>query len=208
MCATASQQSQAAARISVLDVPGLARRGRCSQVRSDRTASAGSISTTRRHGPTGSWRPGAPEDQGEFAMTTIYAATEDSLVCLSDANGGWEARRQLQGRAPRCIAVDPRRPERVWCGTAGAGIWRSVDSGATWQAAGSELAAAHVSAVAVSPDERVGEDGVVYAGTDPSALFRSEDGGATWNELAAMRALPSAPPRTFPPRPETSHVRW
>ncbi|MDQ6792252.1 MAG: glycosyl hydrolase [Candidatus Dormibacteraeota bacterium] len=141
-------------------------------------------------------------------MTTIYAATEGSLVCLSDANGGWEARRQLQSRAPRCIAVDPRRPERVWCGTAGAGIWRTVDSGATWQAAGSELAAAHVSAVAVSPDERVGEDGVVYAGTDPSALFRSADGGATWKELAAMRALPSAPTWSFPPRPETSHVRW
>jgi photosystem II stability/assembly factor-like uncharacterized protein len=141
-------------------------------------------------------------------MTTIYVATENSLVCLRYANGGWEARRQLQGRAPRCIAVDPRRPERVWCGTGGAGIWRSVDSGATWRAAGSDLAAAHVSAVAVSPDERVAEDGVVYAGTDPSALFRSEDGGATWKELAAMRALPSAPTWSFPPKPETSHVRW
>lgn len=141
-------------------------------------------------------------------MTTIYVAMEDDLACLRGGNGSWETCRQLQGRAPRCIAVDGRRPERIWCGTAGHGIWRSVDSGATWQATGSELATAQVSAIAVSPDERAGEDGVVFAGTDPSALFRSEDGGATWKELAAMRALPSAPSWSFPPRPETSHVRW
>jgi photosystem II stability/assembly factor-like uncharacterized protein len=48
----------------------------------------------------------------------------------------------------------------------------------------------------------------VYAGTDPSTLYRSEDGGATWEELAAMRALPSAPSWSFPPQPATSHVRW
>src|SRR5205807_4991118 len=125
---------------------------------------------------------GAGPEEG-FVMTTIYAAMDADLVCVRGGNGRWDASRQLQGRAPRSIAVDRRRPERIWCGTAGAGVWRSVDSGATWQAAGSELSTAHVSAIAVSADERVGEDGVVYAGTDPSALFRSDDGGATWQEL-------------------------
>jgi photosystem II stability/assembly factor-like uncharacterized protein len=133
---------------------------------------------------------------------------EDSLVRVRGGNGRWEADRQLEGRAPRCIAVDRRSPERVWCGTAGAGLWRSVDAGATWQPAGAQLAAAQVTAVEVSPDDRAGGDGAVYAGTEPSALYRSADGGATWEELAAMRALPSAPSWSFPPRPETSHVRW
>ncbi len=141
-------------------------------------------------------------------MTTIYLASHDSLICVRGGNGHWEARRQLHGRAPRSLAVDRHRPERVWCGTAGDGLWRSVDAGASWHRAGAGLAAAHVSAVAVSPHERAGEDGVVYAGTDPSALFRSEDGGATWEELTALRALPSASSWSFPPRPETSHVRW
>jgi photosystem II stability/assembly factor-like uncharacterized protein len=39
-------------------------------------------------------------------------------------------------------------------------------------------------------------------------LFRSADGGRTWAELEALRAIPSAPTWSFPPRPWTSHVRW
>src|SRR3712207_1736961 len=39
-------------------------------------------------------------------------------------------------------------------------------------------------------------------------LFWSGDGGATWEELESLRAIPSAPGWSFPPRPWTSHVRW
>jgi photosystem II stability/assembly factor-like uncharacterized protein len=133
-------------------------------------------------------------------VTTIHAATGDAIVRARGLDARWQADPPGEVPRPRAIAVDPRRPERVWCGTAGAGVWRSLDAGASWQAAG--LASAQVSAVSASPD------GVLYAGTEPSALFRSEDGGATWEDLPAMRALPSAPTWSFPPRPETSHVRW
>jgi photosystem II stability/assembly factor-like uncharacterized protein len=50
--------------------------------------------------------------------------------------------------------------------------------------------------------------GVVYAGTEPSAVFRSVDGGESWVDLAGLRALPSADTWSFPPRPDTHHVRW
>jgi hypothetical protein len=133
-------------------------------------------------------------------MTTIYLAMDDELLVLRDT-GGWDARSELNGRAPRCLAVDPRDAARVWCGTSGSGVWRSDDAGATWRQAGA--GPADVSAVAVSPDE-----GAVYAGTDPSALYRSEDGGTAWEELTALLELPSRPTWSFPPRPETSHVRW
>jgi photosystem II stability/assembly factor-like uncharacterized protein len=63
-------------------------------------------------------------------------------------------------------------------------------------------------AVAVGALERVNDSAVVWAGTEPSALYRSEDGGRTWQECPALRALPSAPTWSFPPRPWTSHVRW
>jgi photosystem II stability/assembly factor-like uncharacterized protein len=62
--------------------------------------------------------------------------------------------------------------------------------------------------VAVSRLERNGDRGVVWAGTEPSALYRSEDGGRSWTECSSLRRLPSAPTWSFPPRPETSHVRW
>ncbi|HLF81108.1 MAG TPA: hypothetical protein VI410_05005, partial [Anaerolineales bacterium] len=48
----------------------------------------------------------------------------------------------------------------------------------------------------------------VYAGTNPSSVFRSEDGGESWRELSGMLSLPSAGEWSFPPHPETHHVRW
>src|SRR5437667_9560002 len=42
----------------------------------------------------------------------------------------------------------------------------------------------------------------------PSAVFRSDDGGDTWSESPGLRSLPSAQTWSFPPRPDTHHVRW
>jgi hypothetical protein len=136
-------------------------------------------------------------------MTTIHVALEDGLLVVRGGNGRWEAEPRMEGMAPRCLAADPAHPERVWCGTVRAGAWRSHDAGASWRAAGEALSALDLSALAVGPNEEV-----VYAGTDPSAMWRSEDAGRRWEELAAMSRLPSAPTWSFPPRPDTSHVRW
>jgi photosystem II stability/assembly factor-like uncharacterized protein len=136
-------------------------------------------------------------------MTTIYVALEEGLLVVRGENGHRDAGPRLEGTAPRCLAADPAHPERVWCGTVGAGVWRSDDAGASWRSAGEALSGLDVSALAVGP----GED-VVYAGIDPSAMWRSEDAGRRWERLAAMNRLPSAPTWSFPPRPDTSHVRW
>jgi hypothetical protein len=136
-------------------------------------------------------------------MTTIHVALDDGLLILRGDGGGWTADRRLEGMAPRCLAADPSNPERVWCGTDGAGLWRSGDGGEGWQAVGDDLNGRSMSAVAVAPDEEA-----VYTGSDPSAMWRTEDTGQEWEALTALNALPSAPSWSFPPRPETSHVRW
>lgn len=110
----------------------------------------------------------------------------------------------LRGNSPECLAVDPHHSGRVYCGTWGSGLWRSDDAGGRWEPVGSGISHGEITAVAVSPAER----GVVYAGTEPSAVFRSENGGETWSELSGLRALPSAEYWSFPPRPDTHHVRW
>lgn len=135
-------------------------------------------------------------------MTTIAVALDDGLLILRGGSGRWESEARLPGTAPGSLAVDPRHPERLWCGTAG-GAWRSEDAGASWVQAGAELAGRNVSAIAVAPDEEA-----VYAGIDPSALWRSDDRGRRWEALTELNALPSAPTWSFPPRPDTSHVRW
>src|SRR5207245_7457099 len=116
----------------------------------------------------------------------------------------WLVEERLVGRAPQSLAIDPANPARVYCGTAGSGLWRSDDAGRTWNPVGGGITYPEITAVAVHPVER----SVVYAGTEPSAVFRSENGGETWRELSGLRALPSSRSWCFPPRPETHHVRW
>ncbi|MBI2941502.1 MAG: glycosyl hydrolase [Chloroflexi bacterium] len=147
--------------------------------------------------------PATKEDD----VTTIYIATGDALAVVGRQDGAWRADLRLVGLPTQCVASDPLRPERVYCGTFGRGLWRSGDAGTTWQPVGDGISYGEVMSVAVSRLEHVGEYGVVWAGTEPSALFRSEDGGRTWQERPSLRALPSAPTWSFPPRPWTSHVR-
>ena len=140
-------------------------------------------------------------------MTRIYIAMEDELLVVGRNNGRWHTDQQMTGSSPQCVAVDPLRPERLYCGTANRGLWQSVDAGTSWKPVGEGIIHEAVMAVAISPAESADGHGVVYAGTEPSALFRSEDGGESWEELRGMRELPSASEWSFPPRPETSHVR-
>ena len=148
-------------------------------------------------------------------MTTIYIAMPDALLVVQrQQDGSWRGERRLEGMPAQCIATDPLRPEIIYCGTFGRGLWRSVDAGATWRQVGEgALRSPQIMAVVVSGVERAGaqgaqgEHGVIYAGTEPSALYRSEDGGQTWHALTELLDLPSAPTWSFPPRPHLSHVR-
>src|SRR5205807_734358 len=103
-------------------------------------------------------------------------AMSDALLVLKRSNGGWQVERRLEGMPTQCVAVDSLRPQLVYCGTFGRGLWRSNDAGASWQPIGRGITRPQLMAIAVSKIERVGEYGVVYAGTEPSALYRSEDG--------------------------------
>ncbi|WP_255197979.1 WD40/YVTN/BNR-like repeat-containing protein [Halorarius litoreus] len=58
----------------------------------------------------------------------------------------------------------------------------------------------HVTAVARGPE-------AWWAGTEPSAVYRSVDGD-DWDRLPELTTLDSADSWSFPPRPDTHHVRW
>src|SRR5215468_5978234 len=138
-------------------------------------------------------------------MTKLYIALEQALAVVSQHGQGWKGENHLAGNNTQCVAVDPLRPEHIYCGTFGQGLWRSRDAGASWEEVGPGIATRDVMAVSVSTLERIGDVGVVWAGTEPSALYRSEDGGSSWVERPALKYLPSAPTWSFPPRPWTHH---
>jgi hypothetical protein len=140
-------------------------------------------------------------------MMTLFVATEHGLLVARSALE-WTVERHLDGRAVECVAVDPLAPSRVYCGTAADGAWLSDDAGRSWAPAGPGVTHRAVTSVAVSAAETEDGPAVVYAGTEPSGVFRSADGGSSWAEMTGLLALPSKSGWSFPPRPDTHHVRW
>jgi photosystem II stability/assembly factor-like uncharacterized protein len=130
-------------------------------------------------------------------MNRLYAAADRAVAVVE--NGMVEL--TLQERGARCLAVDPRDPDTVYVGTSDEGLFKSSDSGRSWERL-SGVVHPRITSVAVSP-----VNGTLYVGTEPSSLFVSRDGGESWRELEGLKNLPSAPTWSFPPRPWTSHVR-
>jgi photosystem II stability/assembly factor-like uncharacterized protein len=68
---------------------------------------------------------------------------------------------------------------RIYVGTIGEGLWRSVDGGETFKrACDGMFVECHVRALVVHPDD----DRVLYLGCE-LGLFRSEDGADSWNRI-------------------------
>ncbi len=59
-------------------------------------------------------------------------------------------------------------------------------------------------AITASPVKR----DVVWVGTEPSEVWRSGDAGSTWEQTSRLETLSSSSEWSFPPRPDTHHVRW
>src|SRR5258708_18653310 len=72
----------------------------------------------------------------------------------------------------------------IFAGTAGSGVFRSTDDGATWTAVNAGLTSRDVFALLVA-------DSVLFAGTarNGGGIFRSRDNGTTWSAVGV--GLPS-----------------
>jgi photosystem II stability/assembly factor-like uncharacterized protein len=71
------------------------------------------------------------------------------------------------------------RPHRLYVGTIGEGLWRSLDGGATFKrTCDGMFVECHVRAIAVHPHD----DHILYLGTE-QGLHRSDDGADNWNRV-------------------------
>lgn len=128
----------------------------------------------------------------------IFVAMDDELAIFEYSSGNWHVGEELQGTEPNVVALDPSRPNRVYCGTFGKGLWVSDNAGKSWKR--SEHLTSAITTLALNSKS-------IYVGTEPSRIYRSDDGGKTWNHLSELERLPSSRSWSFPPRPYTSHVR-
>ncbi|QKY16172.1 hypothetical protein [Halorubrum sp. CBA1229] len=130
-----------------------------------------------------------------------------SVECLS-VTAGTEG--DADGAAASAAAAGSEAGARVLAGTFDAGLFRSLDGGETFERVARETLGPGgsgpdaVTAVATSPHD----PSVVWVGTEPSQAYRSLDGGATFERVEGLVDVPSAESWSFPPRPDTHHVRW
>ncbi len=145
----------------------------------------------------------------------------------SDGGGTWSHLGLTDGQQIPALAVDPRDSRRVFAAVQGhpygpsaeRGIYRSLDSGVTWQRVLYKDDDTGGSAVEIDPanpqivyaalwQARLGpwEDKNEFNGTG-GGLFKSSDGGSTWSRLASglpatltqinIALAPSAPSRIY-----------
>lgn len=137
-------------------------------------------------GPGGTWSPLGPAPlSGAESCCTQSTPNEPNAIYGT-----------VSGRVTS-IASDPSNSSIVYAGTAGGGVWKSVDGGDHWSSTsaaqpslnGAQGASA-IGALAIDPNH----PGVVYAGTgedngsDSQAgwgILKTTDGGASWTDLAS-----------------------
>lgn len=98
------------------------------------------------------------------------------------------------GGRTRAIVPDPDQANRIWLGSAGGGVWRSDDDGASWLPADDMMANLAVCALAMSPVRDSNGRRLMLAATGEgfgngdaiqgAGIFASFD-GANWTQLAS-----------------------
>jgi hypothetical protein len=84
--------------------------------------------------------------------------------------------------AARSIVVDPVTPTTLYAGLDGAGVYKSIDSGANWTAADTQPGNLNVRALVIPP----GNGGKLFAATYGGGVFKSTDSGASWAACAVQ----------------------
>jgi hypothetical protein len=55
-------------------------------------------------------------------MTKLIAGMQNSILVLESSKNGWKTQERLKGCEPQSIEIDPRNPERAYCGTFNDGL--------------------------------------------------------------------------------------
>ncbi len=127
-------------------------------------------------------------------ILTVSAFAADQPL----ANMKWrEIGPAVSGGRTAAVAGTPQDPNLYYVGTAGGGVWKSENGGATWTPVFDKEPVSAIGAVAIDPTNK----NVVWAGTGETnprndvsygdGLYKTTDGGKTWKMvgLAATRHI-------------------
>ncbi len=128
----------------------------------------------------------------------IYAGTASGGVWKSESGGiRWDPVFEEQPvQSVGAVTINQNNPSEVWVGTGegnprnslntGAGVYRSLDAGKTWQYMGlKETKTIH--RILISPEDPnvvyVGAQGSPFGPNPERGVFRTKDGGKTWEKI-------------------------
>lgn len=92
----------------------------------------------------------------------------------------------ISGRV-NCVEYAPSNPSIIYAGTAGGGLWKSVDNGVNWTEQSDDWACLNIGAIAIHPTN----PNIVYAGTGDvvgsiqasAGVYKTSTGGTAWTRL-------------------------
>lgn len=129
----------------------------------------------------------------EPSILALVAARSiaDTALAAQPGTAEWEliGPTNVGGRMTS-VACAPNKPNTIWAGAAGGGVWKSDDGGRQWRALWHSQPTLNIGSIAVDPTNPA----IVYCGTGEANLsadtypglgvFRSTDGGDSWQILA------------------------
>lgn len=84
------------------------------------------------------------------------------------------------------IVFDPTDPGVIYVGTEGAGIYKSIDGGLSWQPSQYGLSRSEISSLIIDPEE----PDILYAGLVLGGVYRTTDGGQSWQAVNQGIGIP------------------
>jgi len=106
----------------------------------------------------------------------IYAITGARLYRTGNGGGSWADITPPVSTSIQSVAVDPAVSATIYAGVDNEGLYRSIDSGRSWELIRTSRFGALIAAAAPTPGSRE-----IIASADGVAFSR--DGGRTWQEL-------------------------
>ena len=126
------------------------------------------------------------------ASGIVYAATNAGVFKTTNGGTTWVASSAglplvpPDNETPRpilALAIDPSTPSILYAGTANAGLFKSVDGGATWSPVNNGFQTAFaVNALVV---DRLATN-VVYAGTATGGVYKTDNAGGSWSPFSIL----------------------